>query len=255
MCLILVAWQAHPDFPLVVAANRDEFYERPTLAAAPWASHPDIVGGYDLKAGGSWLACHADGRFAAVTNVREGINPPAAALSRGWLVSQYLESPDSMDAYLARIQPEAYGGFNLLLGDRDRLFYLSNRNGRAPEVLGPGVYGLSNHELETPWPKLITAKARFSQALQTLPKFEDFFDLLADQTVAEDEALPKTGVSLELERMLSAIFVCSPNYGTRASTLLLRDRENRFFMLERSFGPQGSYLGESRCQSPISTGV
>lgn len=255
MCLILVAWQAHPDFPLVVAANRDEFYERPTLAAASWMHRPDILGGYDLKAGGSWLACRADGRFAAVTNVREGGSPPVGALSRGWLVSQYLESSDDLDGYLTNIQPEAYGGFNLLLGDRERLFYLSNRNGRTPEALAPGVYGLSNHELETPWPKLVTAKARFAEALQTLPKTDDFFDLLADQTLADDGALPETGVSLELERMLSAIFVCSPSYGTRASTLMVRDKENRFLLLERSFGPLGTYLGDSRCQSPISTEV
>lgn len=255
MCLILVAWQAHPDFPLVIAANRDEYYQRPTLAAAPWRDHPQIIGGRDLQAGGSWLACHADGRFAAVTNVREG-RPETAPQSRGDLLRNYLSSQSQPIEFNESIQAESYGGFNLLLGSSEQLLYLSNRNGSAAELLKPGIYGLSNHRLETPWPKLVAAKAAFSQALEGLPESAAFFELLADQELAADGDLPDTGVPLEVERMLSAIFVRSPNYGTRASTLLLRDKAGNFSLLERSFGPAGVPLGESRCQtSAISTGV
>ena len=255
MCLILVAWQVHRDYPLVLAANRDEYYRRPTLPLAPWEEAPDILGGRDLEAGGSWLACHRNGRFAAVTNVRQG-RPEAAPRSRGALIGNYHKNHTQADEFIKEIEPDSYGGLNLLLGDRERLFYWSNRNGRPPQALKPGIYGLSNHQLETPWPKLLAAKQAFAQALEQLPATEPFFALLANREQSADGELPDTGIPLDKERMLSAIFVSSEDYGTRASTLVLGHRHGGFTLQERSFGPGGSYLGEQRAQASVmSTGV
>jgi uncharacterized protein with NRDE domain len=237
MCLILVAWQAHPQYPLVVAANRDEFYARPTADAGPWPEDPRIWGGRDLEAGGTWLGLHEDGRFAAVTNVREpGV--PKGVRSRGLLPRDYLLGEQSPAAYAAAQDGAAYSGFNLLVADEASLWYLSNRDG-APRELKPGVYGLSNHLLDTPWPKLTTAKLRFTQALGGLPALEDFFEILADGEIVPDHALPETGLTLEWERLLSAIFVRSATYGTRASTVVTRHRDGRFQLEERRFGAEG----------------
>lgn len=243
MCLILVAWQQHPEYPLVVAANRDEFFSRPTAAAAPWPDHPDIHGGRDLEAGGTWLAYSSRGRFAAVTNVREP-GKPQGERSRGDLTRDFLVGDASAEEFSRQIQGERHAGFNLLLGDGNALCYVSNRC--APErTLAPGIYGVSNHLLDTPWPKLSASKQRFAAALTTLPDESAFFSLLADDEIVPDDALPATGVPLPWERLLSAVFVRSPDYGTRASTLLLVAADGRASLIERSFGPAGS-CGESR---------
>lgn len=260
MCLILVAWQVHDRYPLVLAANRDEYYRRPTLPLGAWPEAPHILGGKDLEAGGGWLACRAPGRWAAVTNVREavtGVNKPHQALeSRGDLVGNYLKSGAEPIDFIDSIQPNNYAGFNLLLGQKDGLWFFSNRNGGQATKLTPGIYGLSNHTLETPWPKLVAARAAFTQALTALPDSSAFFNLLANRSIAADAHLPSTGVSLEVERLLSAIFVQSAHYGTRASTLMLGQADAGFVMLERSFGPDGRPLGERVAQSStISTGV
>jgi uncharacterized protein with NRDE domain len=255
MCLILLAWQVHEDYPLALAANRDEFYRRPALPLAPWLDAPDIIGGRDLEAGGSWLACHADGRFAAVTNVRQG-QPKTARASRGQLVTNYLKSNLQPVEFIRIIEAESYDGFNLLLGNRQELHYLSNRNHVQPERLKPGIYGLSNHGLDTSWPKLVKAKSAFAAALNTLHAPDSFFQLLGDRSVAADQDLPNTGVPLAIERLLSAIFIVSPDYGTRASTLALGHKSGYFRLWERSFGPEGRLLDERMSQtSPISTGV
>ena len=249
MCLILVAWCAHPAFPLVVAANRDEFYARPTALAARWPASPGIIGGRDLEAGGTWLGISEQGRFAAVTNVRE----PGMAkgeLSRGELTRNFLESRQEPADYLATLDYAAYSGFNLLLSDGESLHYASNRGPQA-QSLAPGVYGLSNHLLDSPWPKLIAARQRFSEALQSLPASQAFFDILRDDEIVPDDQLPNTGVPLEWERRLSAIFVRSPDYGTRASTLVAVNAKKSLFFEERSFGPNGQPLQSS----VISTGV
>ena len=240
MCLILLAWQTHPDYPLAVCANRDEFHARPTLAADFWSDQPGILAGRDLQAGGTWLGIDRRRRFAAVTNYRDP-KAPEGQRSRGDLTRDYLAGDLSPQDFLSGLDGGAYGGFNLFLADRDSLCYYSNRQGRIQE-LPPGIYGLSNHFLETPWPKLVAAKARFSEALQALPETEPLFRLLADPTRWPDEHLPDTGVSLEWERMLSAIFVQSPAYGTRASTVLTVDRQGEVCLTERSFnaaGPSG----------------
>lgn len=243
MCLILVAWQAHPGFPLVVAANRDEFHARPAREAEPWREDPRIVGGRDLEAGGTWLALGEGGRFAAVTNVREpGV--PKGARSRGELPRDYLLGTAPPEVFAASLDGSAYSGFNLLLADAGSLWYLSNRDG-GPRQLKPGIYGVSNHLLDTPWPKLAGAKERFALALAGLPALEGLFEILADREIVPDHRLPATGVSLAWERLLSAIFVVSEAYGTRASTVVTRDREGRLRLEERRFGPAGDPRGTS----------
>jgi uncharacterized protein with NRDE domain len=254
MCLILLAWQLHSDYPLVLAANRDEVYRRPTLPLAAWRDTPHIIGGRDLEAGGGWLACRNGcdhtGRFAAVTNVRQGPQVEAGAKSRGQLVVNYLQGDLHPIEFIEDIDPDSYAGFNLLLGHQQELYYYSNRNKVQAERLQPGIYGLSNHRLDTPWPKLVSAKKAFTAALATLPAPEPFFQLLADQARAPDHDLPHTGVPLDVERLLSAVFIASPDYGTRASTLLLGQRDGHFNMLERSFGANGRLLGDAIAQVP-----
>jgi uncharacterized protein with NRDE domain len=258
MCLIIVGWRVHADFPLIVAANRDEFYARPTAAAGRWPEVPQVLGGRDLEAGGTWLGISDTGRFAAVTNVREPGMPPGQR-SRGDLTREFLLGTATAAAYAEGIDGTAFAGFNLLVADGEALYYRSNRHGDT-EKLAPGIYGLSNHRLDTPWPKLLTARQRFSQAIAALPDtnvltepgpFFTFFELLADAATVDDANLPKTGVSLEWERRLSAIFVKSADYGTRASTVLLQHANGRINLHERSFGPHGQPLQFSQ----ISTGV
>jgi len=240
MCLILVAWQAHPEYPLVVAANRDEFYGRPSAAAGRWAEDPRVLGGRDLEAGGTWLGVREDGRFAAVTNVREP-GMAKGSRSRGLLARDFLLEDAPPGAWAAAVDGAACSGFNLLLADPRELWYLSNRDGAARR-LEAGVYGLSNHRLDTPWPKLVGAKARFQAALGGLPDPEPCFAILADRETVPDQSLPDTGVALAWERLLSAIFVRSEAYGTRACTLLTRGRDGALRLEERSFGPGGAPL-------------
>lgn len=243
MCLIVIGWRVHPDYPLVVAANRDEFYARPSTTIGRWADAPNVIGGLDLEAGGTWLGITDSGRFAAVTNVRE---PGAAkgALSRGALTRNFLTSRQPAGDYAAQLDYTQYSGFNLLLADGESLTYCSNRDGAA-RTLPPGVYGLSNHLLDSPWPKLLAARRRFSAALPQLPDTRAFFELLADQEIVPDQELPSTGVSLEWERLLSAIFVKSESYGTRASTVAWLRRDGVVTMHEESFGLGGQPLQSS----------
>ncbi|MCL2344243.1 MAG: NRDE family protein [Desulfobulbus sp.] len=249
MCLIIIGWRAHPDYPLVVAANRDEFYARPTADAAPWPDAPDVFGGIDREAGGTWLGIRCDGRFAAVTNVRE----PGMAQgerSRGGLTRDFLLADRAADDYAQCLDGRLYSGFNLLLSDGEQLVYCSNRDG-APRRLGPGIYGLSNHRLDSPWPKLLTARRRFAESLAALPDDDAMFSLLADDEIVPDAELPRTGVSLEWERLLSAIFVKSDDYGTRASTVAWQRRDGEIYLRERRFGPQGQPLQSSLMSTAV----
>jgi uncharacterized protein with NRDE domain len=260
MCLILLAWQAHPDYPLVVAANRDEFFTRPSAPAAFWPEAPQVLAGRDLEAGGTWLGVSRGQRFAALTNYREGGKLLPRARSRGALVADFVAGNDLPAAYLAQLATHAadYNGFNLLIADGQRLGYCANRGDRRTRWLTPGIYGLSNHLLDTPWPKLASAKAAFAEALATLPAPLAFLELLADQEIVPDSHLPETGVPIEWERILSAIFVRSEHYGTRASTLLTRHRDGLTTLLERSFDADARVLGEvceSFQSSLISTSV
>lgn len=246
MCLILLAWQAHAEYPLVVAANRDEFYGRRTASADFWPESPNVLAGRDLEAGGTWLGISRDGRFAALTNFRQGLNERKGAPSRGKLVTHYLQDSTSPDAYLAQLQPQVgeYNGFNLLAGDMGELCWLSNR-GDTPVRLTPGIHGLSNHLIDTPWPKVRRGKAALAQAMSTLPQVEPLLALLKDPHVAADEDLPHTGISLESERLLSSAFIHSENYGTRSSTVLLADRQGQIRFVEESYRAGGE-PGERR---------
>lgn len=249
MCLIVVGWRVHPDYPLVVAANRDEFHARPSAAMARWPDAPHIIGGRDLEAGGTWLGITDTGRFAAVTNIRE---PGAAkgALTRGALTRNFLASERTASDYAATLDNRQYSGFNLLLADGDELVYCTNRDG-PPRSLPPGIYGVSNHLLDSPWPKLLTARRRFAAALPGLPDLSPFFELLADAEIVPDHDLPATGVSLEWERLLSAIFVQSADYGTRASSVAWLRHDGTVSAHEKTFGPDGQTIQSSA----ISTGV
>lgn len=250
MCLIVVGWRVHDQYPLIVAANRDEFYARPTAALARWPDTPQLIAGRDLEAGGTWLGVTDSGRFAAVTNVRE----PGMAKgekSRGELTRDFLQGNAAAPSYAEAIDGSSYSGFNLLLSDGEQLVYRSNRDG-APRVLAPGIYGMSNHLLDTPWPKLVQARARFADGLAALPDEAALFKLLADKALADDANLPNTGVPLDWERLLSAVFVRSETYGTRASTVLWQNAAGGGIRIhEQSFGPYGRPLQSS----VISTGV
>lgn len=236
MCLILLAWQVHPDYPLVVAANRDEFLSRRTAAADFWDDAPDVLAGRDLQAGGTWLGVTRDGRFAALTNYRDPARVKASAPSRGELVSRFLTGSLSPPEYLAELAAVAgaYNGFNLLFGDADSLWCFSNC-GEGERRLDPGVYGLSNHLLDTPWPKVARGKSALGAALQALPDEAPLLALLRDDRIAPDEVLPRTGLSMEWERLLSAAFIRSPEYGTRSATVLLRDRTGMVRFVEQTF--------------------
>jgi uncharacterized protein with NRDE domain len=221
MCLILVAWRAHPDYSLVVAANRDEFFARPTAPAAFWREAPNVLAGRDLQAGGSWMGITHSGRFAALTNFRDPVSQRSDAASRGLLVADFLRSGQTAMAYLEGVSRRGrdFNGFNLLACDGQSLGWYSNAGG-TPLLLEPGIYGVSNHLLDTPWPKLRAAKSALGAALAQLPDEAALFDLLRDDSVHPDESLPRTGVSLEWERLLSAAFVKASGYGTRSSTVL-----------------------------------
>lgn len=251
MCLVLTAFDSHPDYSLIVAANRDEFYDRPTEAAAFWADTPAVLAGRDLRAGGTWLGVDRRGRFAAVTNYRQGRRESPAVRSRGRLVSDYLETGIAPRDHIHRVNRDAalYNGFNLLAGNSHELFYFSNREGRA-RALAPGVYGLSNHLLDTPWPKVTATKNAWNELLKGDPAelVGDLFALLADRSRPADHLLPTTGVSATWERLLSSAFIASSDYGTRSSTVLLIGRDGGVALIERSFGPAGAAAQEVRYQ-------
>jgi uncharacterized protein with NRDE domain len=240
MCLLLLALQAHPVYKLVIAANRDEFYERPTAPARFWDESPTILAGRDLFAGGTWFGITRNGRIGAITNYRDPASVKPAAPSRGNLVSDFLAGDKACKTYLTRLElnAENYNGFNLVVGVKDLLFWYSNR-GHGVQRIMPGIHGLSNHLLNTPWPKVSRAKAAFKNILSNSPVLspDGLFDMLLNRSIPEDEALPDTGVGMDWERILSPIFIASPSYGTRSSTILLLDRENRVTFLEKTHGP------------------
>ncbi|MDH0304572.1 MULTISPECIES: NRDE family protein [unclassified Pseudomonas] len=243
MCLIVFAWRPGHALPLIVAANRDEFYARPTQALAAWDDAPGVHAGRDLEAGGTWLGVGPQGRFAALTNIRDP-GQHQGPRSRGELVAAYLHGELGVEAYLDQVAGRSgqYSGFNLLVGDGRRLGYLHARSA-TPQVLAPGVYGLSNAGLDTPWPKLLKARAGLERLLET-PEPQQLLALLSDGEPAAEAELPETGVGLATEKLLSSVFIASQNYGTRASTVLIVDDQGQRRMIERSFGPFGGHLGE-----------
>ena len=223
MCLILVAWQAHPDYPLVVAANRDEFFARPAAAADWWKDDLAIFAGRDLEAGGTWLGLSRNGRFAGLTNFRDPERHRTGTPSRGALVAEFLRSDQTTAEALAGLRQDGprYNAFNLFVSDGETLGIYESESGTA-RVLEPGLYALSNHLLDTPWPKVVAGKSRLASALRALPDDPPLRELLRDDRPAADAELPRTGVSLAWERMLSSAFIRAPGYGTRCSTVIRR---------------------------------
>lgn len=257
MCLVLFALDSDPRYRLVVAANRDEYHRRPTAPAGPWPDNSAIFGGRDLERGGSWCALHADGRLALVTNVRQPDRPLRSPRSRGVLVSEFLAGRQDAAAYLKQLAPQAdhWQGFNLVLGRGDDLYYWSNR-GTDFRRLDAGCYGLSNALLDAPWPKVRRGRYGLARALAEAPDENSLvhrlFELLADRQAPPDGELPDTGVGVNLERLLSPLFICSAEYGTRASTVLLQDRQGGGLLVERRFDAAGAVGGETWHRCPPS---
>lgn len=239
MCLIVFSYKQDSQYPLIFAANRDEHYGRPSQEAQIWDQNPNILSGKDLKAGGTWMGVNKQGEFSAITNYRdpdiERTDPP----SRGKLVLNFLQTQDNALDYLSNLQSHAdqYMGFNLLAGSLDQLGYYSNQQDGL-HFLDSGLYGLSNHLLDTPWPKVRLAKRKLQFLMDDhsiAP--EPIFDILADDREAQNEELPNTGIPKEIEKKVSPIFIKSEGYGTRCSTVLLIDHHGELTFAERRFAP------------------
>ena len=241
MCLILFAWKVHPHYQLVLAANRDEFYQRPTRQAQWWPENENLLAGKDIKGGGSWMGINHRGEWAALTNYREVENIQKNAPTRGFLVTDYLTQEVKANTYINYIDQKAslYNGFNLLVGDHKQIWHYSNR-AKVPTEISQGVFGLSNHLLNTPWPKVEKGISKLQNWLDSRQKSIDpLFEMLKDDQIAPDEQLPDTGVSLEWERALSAMFIKSKGYGTRVSTVLTISYDRKVYFEERPYVPEG----------------
>lgn len=236
MCLIFLSLNNHPAYKLIVAANRDEFYKRKTAPAHFWQDYPHILGGRDLEAGGTWMGMSKQGKISMVTNYRDLRNLKPVAPSRGQLVSDFLLNGDRPGEYLNSLTQRAsqYNGFNLVVGFPDELHYYSNYK-NSVERMPEGIYGLSNHLLNTPWPKVEKGKKMFRQLIETRFTPADLLNFLYNDEQAPDSLLPDTGVGLERERVLSSMFIKSPDYGSRCSTVILIDRNNEVNFTERVY--------------------
>ncbi|HRP90558.1 MAG TPA: NRDE family protein [Edaphocola sp.] len=240
MCILALAYQVHPEFPLVLITNRDEFYARKTERAHFWEKE-NILAGKDLEAGGTWLGIHKNGRWALLTNFRDINNIKNNAPSRGQLALDFLRSKNTATDYLQDLQKKAqqFNGFNLLLSDGLGLYHYANTSDKITK-LNAGFYSLSNALLDTPWPKTQKLKAGLEQAIRQNNFKKDFlFSLLRDEEKAKIHELPQTGLSLKLEEAMSSIFIQTPVYGTRCSTLLLVDKNGKTHFTERGFDDKG----------------
>jgi uncharacterized protein with NRDE domain len=249
MCLLVVAWKTHPRYRLVLAGNRDEFHDRPATPVGWWQDDPRILAGRDQQAGGTWLGVARSGRFGVVTNFRDLQAPIEGAPSRGGLIPRFLTGATSPKEFLddLRSASQRFSGFNLLVGGRRALYYYSNRGESQPRALTPGIYGLSNHLLDTPWPKLERTRERFRAALvESEVAVETLLDILADREHAPTASLPATGLPPDWERIVSAPFIVHPRYGTRCSSVLTVERNGRTTLSERRFDAQGVETGRSR---------
>ncbi len=244
MCLILFAWRAHPEHTLVIAANRDEYFDRPASPAAYWPDRPGLLAGRDLTGNGTWLGITRTGRFAAITNYRNPAERNPSAPTRGRLVVDFLGAAQSPSEYFSGVAPQAneYNGFSMLAADGGSLAFYSNREDVVREVQ-PGVHGLSNHLLNTPWPKVEKGKERLGALLERAFDAEACLELLADGEPAHDRHLPNTGVGMEWERRLSSIRIVGGNYGTRCSSVLRIGTDGTVEFRERSYDPDGGVSG------------
>ncbi len=248
MCLILFAYQVHPDYSLIMAANRDEFYDRPTAPAAFWEGAPHVLAGRDLEKGGTWMGMTRTGRFAAITNYRAPGQNRADMKSRGFLVSDYLTGTEEPEAYLQAVQQEreSYNGFNLLVGDTKSLYYYSPILDEIKKV-PPGIHGLSNAVLDTPWPKVRKGAERLEQALSHKTIDETYLlSIMSDSEEAPEEDLPETGVGKEWEKLLSPLFIESGTYGTRSSTVLTINHDCDVMFTEKFLLPDSKEWKQSR---------
>ncbi len=256
MCLILLAWKVHPDFPLVIAANRDEFHARPARPMGWWPENENILAGKDLKEGGTWLGVHRDGTFASLTNYRDPKSHRPDAATRGALVLDYLNGESPPDAFLQRLAQDnrTFNGYNLIAGNRDEAFVYSNVDGVMHPV-EPGVHGVSNHLWDTPWPKVEKGRRFLSSVLNLDPSSwsRSLMQFLSDSTPATDASLPDTGVGIDMERPLSAPFVKMPDYayGTRCSTVVTVHKGGLLVATERSFDSRGELSGETTLRGQV----
>ena len=237
MCLIVFAWKSHPQYKLILAANRDEFFERKTKKAQFWQDDSQILAGRDLQAGGTWMGITRNGRFAALTNYRDLKDIKENAPSRGKLTAEYLKENYTVEEFFQKIKEniKEYNGFNLIMGNKDDLWYLSHKKESLIKIK-PGIHGLSNHLLNTSWPKVKNGKERMKKIIERdFILSEDLLLALKDETLAPDDQLPDTGVGLELERNLSASFILMDQYGTRCSTILLIDKNDQVLFHERNY--------------------
>ena len=245
MCLVVLAFNVHADAPLVVAANRDEFHARPTQDAGWWSDQPDVVGGRDLQAGGTWLGAHRNGRFATITNFRDAATSRGRLRSRGHLVTDFLHGERSPVEYLSTITPEDYAGFNLLVTDRSQLAYLSNRGGGLKE-LPAGIYGLSNATLDTPWEKVGRSKSLLGTLLEQGRANEThLLRLLGDMEKGPVDEVKSDRLPFSIAHAITAPFIVTPEYGTRCSTIVRVDHDGIWHFLERRFDSGGNTVGES----------
>ncbi|MCK4768233.1 MAG: NRDE family protein [Desulfobacula sp.] len=241
MCLILFGYKISRKYPLILAANRDEFYARPTAPMHFWKDTPTILAGKDLEQGGTWFGVHKNGRFAALTNYRNPAAIKQNAPSRGEIIIDFLESKKPSETYFNAFKKKAdlYNGFNLIFGSKEELFWFSNLKNTI-EKISPGIHGLSNRFLDTPWPKVASGKKALKKIISDVITSESLFSILADQSVPEDPLLPDTGVGLEWERILSPLFIQGDIYGTRSSTVMLMDKDGHIEITERTYDPENN---------------
>ncbi|WP_243375325.1 NRDE family protein [Geotalea sp. SG265] len=239
MCLILFAYEQHPAYRLILAANRDEYYHRPTAPAAFWHDAPELLAGRDLEHGGTWLGITKEGKIAAVSNYREPPRDHGPALSRGLIPTGFLSTETTVSDYLDSLRRKGsrFKGVNVLFGDMGGISYFSNRDGALNGEVSPGIHGLSNHLLDTPWPKVLRGRKALESVVAEGAAIdpEELFAILSDRTPAPDHLLPDTGIGLARERLLSSLFIAGADYGTRSSTVILIGYDNKIVFSERSF--------------------
>ncbi|MDP4121399.1 MAG: NRDE family protein [Bacillota bacterium] len=244
MCLIVMALETHPQYRLILAANRDEFFSRQAQKTHFWGEYPGILAGRDLEQGGTWLGVSQKGMFGAITNYRDPAHHNSALQSRGRIITEYLSGYCSAAEYMGTLSSGGtrYNGFNLIAGDNKEVWYYSNYCDRG-QKLKPGIYGLSNSLLDVAWPKVRLVKKKMENLLKTWRgEPEELLLMLADKTLPADSELPSTGVSLEWERRLAPIFIdCRDGYGTRASTILTIAYNGTVNLIERTFFPDGEW--------------
>jgi uncharacterized protein with NRDE domain len=240
MCLIVIGYNYHPDYKLIFAANRDEFYQRPSSPADFWIDEPSLLAGKDLKEGGTWCGITKNGRFAAITNYRDMKSIKKDALSRGRIVTDFLLGTSSPETYSKGLieSSDLYNGYGLIFGDRNDLFFFSNQTKKLIKIK-PGVHGLSNHLLDTPWFKVKKGKELLKKAIDKKDTLvDDLFLMLSDKTFSPKNELPDTGLPKEIEKSISSIFVETPDYGTHSSTVILIDKKDTVTFIEKSLDTQ-----------------